>query len=188
MNDVFEGAAELQAFLLEKDWRFCFIGGIAVQRWSNPRQTEDADLTLLTGFGAEQPFIDSLLASFRSRSTDEREAALLRRVLFLESSSGVGLDIALGGLPFEERSVTRATRWNLESGMSLITCSAEDLIVHKAFAARDQDWADVTNIVIRHGRKLNTAQILEELRPLVDLKDEPEILVKLQTIFNRYPD
>ena len=180
----------MQAFLVGKGWRFCFIGGIAVQRWSNPRQTEDADLTLFTGFGAEEEFIDCLLASFRSRDPreNERETALLRRVLFLESSGGVGLDLALGGMPFEDRSIGRASAWDIEGRMSLITCSAEDLIVHKAFAARFQDWADVSNIVIRHGRKLDIDQIWEELRPLVALKEEPEILTQLQKIFDQHLD
>jgi len=34
-------------------WRFCFIGGVANFRWGTPRLTDDLDLTLLTGFGAE---------------------------------------------------------------------------------------------------------------------------------------
>ncbi len=32
-----------------------------MQRWSEPRFTHDADLTLLTGFGAEESFVDKLL-------------------------------------------------------------------------------------------------------------------------------
>lgn len=60
--------------------------------------------------------------------------------------------------------------------------------MHKAFAARDRDWIDLTGIVIRRGRKLNVPQIWEELRPLVELKEEPEIITKLQTIFDRYLD
>lgn len=187
MNDVYRAAAELQEFCHRQNWQFCFIGGLAVQRWADPRQTEDADLTLLTGFGGEKPYIDALLNSFRSRISGERDHAIRRRVLFLESSEGVGLDIALGGFPFEEHAVARATPWQI-AGMSLVTCSAEDLIVHKAFAARDLDWADVTSIVMRHGRKLNIEQIWTELRPLVELKEEPEILAKLQQIFDQQLD
>ena len=187
MNEVYRAAAELQDFCQRQHWRFCFIGGLAVQRWADPRQTEDADLTLLTGFGGEGPFVDALLASFKSRIADERESAIRRRVLLLESSEGVGLDVALGGFPFEDHSVQRATPWPVE-GLSLLTCSAEDLIVHKAFAARDLDWADVASIVMRQGRKLDVDQIWIELRPLVELKEEPEILTKLQRIFDQHLD
>lgn len=177
-----------RSFEQDRSWQFCFIGGLAVQRWSDPRQTEDADLTLLTGFGGEELYIDALLGSFRARHAGERDAALLRRVLFIESTEGVGIDIALGALPFEEHSVARASEWRIDAGLTLTTCSAEDLIVHKAFAARDLDWADVQNVVMRHGRKLNVEQIWAELRPLVELKEEPEILAKLERIFDRLLD
>lgn len=188
MNDVLNAAAEVQRFCHEKGWRFCFIGGIAVQRWADPRQTEDADLTVLTGFSGEEAFVDALLERFAAREAGERERALLRRVVLLRSTGGIGIDLALGALPFEENCVARATEWPVAPDLKLTTCSAEDLIVHKAFAGRDLDWADVSSIVMRQGRKLNLEQIWEELRPLVELKEEPEILVKLQRIFDQQLD
>lgn len=184
MNDVLDAAAEVQRFCEERCWRFCFIGGIAVQRWADPRQTEDADLTVLTGFSGEETFVDALLEHFAAREAGERERALLRRVVLLKSSAGVDIDLALGALPFEENCVARATEWRIGRGLKLTTCSAEDLIVHKAFAARDLDWADVRSVTMRQGRKLNTNQIWKELRPLVELKEAPEILTKLQRIFD----
>lgn len=188
MNNVLRAAAEVQRFCQERDWGFCVIGGIAVQRWADPRQTDDADLTILAGFGQEEVFVDALLAAFRARAPGERENALQRRVVLIYSAEEVGVDIALGALPFEERSILRATDWTISPKLSLRTCSAEDLIVHKAFAARDLDWADVTSIVMRQGRKLNLKQIWTELRPLVALKEQPEILVRLQQVFDRHLD
>jgi hypothetical protein len=108
--------------------------------------------------------------------------------LLLRSADGVEIDIALGALPFEEHSVQRASDWEISPELTLTTCSAEDLIVHKAFAARDLDWGDVTSIVMRQGRKLNLAQIWTELGPLVAVKEEPEILTKLQKIFDQHLD
>ena len=154
MNDVFRAASDVQHFCRGRAWQFCFIGGIAVQRWANPRQTEDADLTLLTGFGSEDAYVDELLKTFRPRTVTERVGAPQRRVVLLYSADGVGIDIALGALPFEVNCVARATDWAITSGLTLTTCSPEDLIVHKAFASRDLDWADVESIVMRHGRKL----------------------------------
>lgn len=188
MNEVLRAASDVQDFCQARSWRFCFIGGLAVQRWADPRQTEDADLTLLTGFGHEEAYISQLLTDFRPRFDEDLEAVVRRRVLLLQSKDGVGIDIALGALPFEENSVDRASAWRLNPDVSLVTCSAEDLIVHKAFAARDLDWADVTGIVLRQGRKLKVDQIWSELRPLVSLKEEPEILAKLQRIFEKSLD
>jgi hypothetical protein len=100
-------------------------------------------------------------------------------VLLVEAASGVGIDIALGGMPFEEAAVGRATRYEFAAGISLRTASAEDLIVMKAFAARPKDWIDVEGILIRQGNRLDWNLILSELEPLVELKGEPEILERL---------
>ena len=143
MNPSFAAAYDLQTFCERAGWQFCFIGGIAVQRWGEPRFTQDADLTLLTGFGHEERSIDHLLAHYPGRLPDTRDFALQTRVVLLVGRNDVPLDIALGAMPFEERTVQRASRYHIAEHQALLTCSAEDLIVHKAFADRPQDWLDV---------------------------------------------
>jgi hypothetical protein len=64
--------------------------------------------------------------------------------------------------------------------VSLTTCSAEDLVVHKVFASRDLDWGDVERVLIRQHGKLNLNQIRSELKPLLELKGETEALNKLE--------
>ncbi len=129
--------------------------------------------------------IDVLLAHFEARLAEVREFALRNRVLLLRSRRNVGLDIGLGALPFEENSIRRSVPHEVCKGCTLRICSAEDLIVHKAFASRDQDWADVDAILMRQGNRLNTRQIFDELRPLVALKEEPEILDRLQALMRK---
>jgi hypothetical protein len=80
-----------------------------VLRWGEPRETVDVDLTLLTGFGQEEPFVTALLNRFEGRIPDAAAFALDRRVLLLRSREGVGLDVALGALPFEQRVVERSS-------------------------------------------------------------------------------
>lgn len=179
---VLAAAGEVQNFCQGQGWRFCFIGGVALQRWGEPRLTQDVDLTLLTGFGNEEAFVDALLKEFLPRRTDTREFALSRRVLLLETRKGVGVDAALGALPFEERSVQRASGWAWAAGQSLVTCSAEDLVVHKVFAGRDLDWGDVERVLTRQYGKLDLPQIRAELKPLLELKGAPESLDKLERI------
>jgi hypothetical protein len=102
-------------------------------------------------------------------------------VLLVKTRAGVEVDIALGALPFEERTVARATPWEVRGGVTLTTCSAEDLMVHKVFAGRDLDWGDVEGVLIRQHGKLNLAQIRSELKPLLELKGALEALAKLET-------
>ena len=65
MNAIFAAAKEVCDFMEARRWTYCVIGGLAVQRWGEPRLTRDADLTLLTGFGDEEGFADALLGGKR---------------------------------------------------------------------------------------------------------------------------
>jgi hypothetical protein len=88
-------------------------------------------------------------------------------------------------LPFEERVVERSTPFRYPPGVALRTCSAEDLIVMKAFAGRGQDWVDVERILVRQVRALDWSVIRDELAPLAELKGEPEILAQLSELRER---
>ncbi len=180
MNAVIRAAAELQGVCVAAGWRFCFIGGLAVQRWGEPRETVDVDLTLVTGFGGEERFVSALLERFEARIENAAEFARTKRVLLLKAKSGVGLDIALGGLPFEEQAVGRSSLFTFPSDVPLRTCSAEDLIVLKAFADRPKDWVDVDGIIIRQTGRIDWDYVREQLAPLAELKDALEILDHLE--------
>jgi hypothetical protein len=180
MTEVIRAAADLSELFESQKWRFCVIGGLALQRWGEPRETSDVDVTLLTGFGGEEAFINVLLERYVSRVPEPFDFALRNRVLLLRAGSGVGLDIALGGLPFEESAVARSTVFNFPGEVLIRTCSAEDLIVMKAFAARGKDWVDVDGIIARQGVRLYWAYIFRHLSPLAELKGAMEIPVELK--------
>ena len=181
MTEVIRAAADLQAVCEANGWRFCVIGGLAVQRWGEPRETVDVDLTLLTGFGGESRFVSTLLQHFEARIEHAADFASVNRVLLLRARSGVGLDIALGGLPFEETAVNRSSLFTFPPDIALRTCSAEDLIVLKAFADRGKDWVDVEGIIVRQSGRLDWSYVRAQLAPLVELKESPAILDQLET-------
>lgn len=185
MNPLFAAASEIEQFCVQRDWDFCFIGGIAVLKWGEPRLTLDVDLTLLTGYGNEEPFIEALVSGFRGRVEDTAGFARRHRVVLVRSDNGVPIDIALGALPFEERAVRRASRFDVGEGHALRVCSAEDLIVHKAFAGRDRDWVDVEGIVIRQSGSLDLELIWSELRPLLALKEDHGAELRLRELLHR---
>jgi hypothetical protein len=179
VNEVIQAAAELQAVCQSQGWQFCFIGGLALQRWGEPRETTDADLSLFAGFGNEEHFINVLLTHFEGRIPTAAQFAQERRVLLLRSKKGVGLDVALAALPFEQLLIQRSSLFDYPPNIALRTCSAEDLIVLKAFAGRGQDWVDVERIIVRQTGKLDWNYIREQLQPLAELKDSPQILEEL---------
>ena len=63
-------------------------------------------------------------------------------------------------------------------------CTAEDLVVMKAFANRPRDWSDIQGIVIRQTGKLDTAYILKQLTPLTEAKQGEPILSRLEDVLN----
>lgn len=152
------------------------IGGLALQRWGQPRFTQDADLTVLAPFGSEAQVVDELLARFTPRLAAARQHALDRRVLLLNATNGVSIDISLAALPFEEEVLQRASRWRRVREIWLTTCSAEDLVIYKLVAARGQDIVDIIGIVRRQGSALDHARIRHWGTQFAELKQDPDLL------------
>jgi hypothetical protein len=183
MSALFDAARDLQAFLDTRGWRFCFIGGIAVLRWGEPRFTRDVDVTLLCPFGGEDEVSAPLLNSgYRGRISDAREFARRSRVLLLQSPEGVPIDIALAALPFEEGVVERSSLFEFEARCELRTCSAEDLMILKLFAFRPRDVLDAETIVTRQRAALDWQYIVTNLEPLAEVKAEPAIMATLEKL------
>ena len=150
MNQIFKAAVELATTFEEGGFDYCFIGGLAVQRWGESRITKDADATALTRFVDDEKLVDFLFPRFRSREGNTREFALRYRIIRLETTSGIALDVGMGALAFEVDSVARSSYWEIDNNVAIKTCTAEDLIVHKAFASRDQDcWTWMVSLCAR---------------------------------------
>ncbi len=182
MNPIFAAALAVQEFCRARGSRFCLIGGLALQRWGEPRLTQDVDLTVISGFGREPEYAEQFLSAFASRIPDAREFALRHRVLLLLGRDGIPLAIALGAMPFEERAVSRASPFCVAEGIFLLTCSAEDLIVFKAFAGRAQDWIDIEGIGLRQYQRLDEGIIWQELIPLQELKEDNQTAPRLHRL------
>lgn len=144
--------------------------------------TRDVDLTLMAGFGQESPFIDTLLAHYAARIANPAKFATQSRVVLLRTASGIGIDVSLGALPFEHLVVQRATEFEFAPGLALRTCSAEDLLVMKLFASRAIDIRDAEGIAVRNDKTLDWRYIEEQLTPLAEAKEDPEILGQLARI------
>jgi len=179
VKPVFEAAREVQDFLRLSGSEFCFIGGLALQRWGQPRFTRDVDLTLLCELGAEAEMVDRVLEGFAARLPDARAFALRNRVLLVRNAAGVPIDVALGALSFERHCVERASEFDFGPGLRLLTCAAEDLVILKAFAGRGQDWVDIESVLVRQRRTLDWNLIVDEIGPLLDLRETPENLEQL---------
>lgn len=180
-----EAALEVVAVLTAEGIRCCVIGGIAVQRWGEPRATQDVDLTLMAPPAEESLPLDVLLRRFHAGRADAREFALVSRVLLIRASNGVAIDVALSSSPFEQEVLDRSSIWELAPGVALPTCSAEDLLVYKLVAARTRDLADIEGIVRRQGLRLDLARVRRYGRLFAELKGDPDLLRPFETVLAR---
>lgn len=179
-------AADFQAFCTARGWRSAIIGGVAVQRWGEPRQTRDVDVALLTGSGTEISYIEPLLARYRPRVDDATRFALKNRVVLVETHDGLPLDISLAAMPYEHRLLDRASAFEFEPGTPVTTCSAEDLVVLKVIAGRVQDWLDIEGIIVRQRANLDRALVKAEAEELLELKEDVESLPTLEALFRKH--
>ncbi len=179
MRELFRTAAVIEALCQKKRWAHCFIGGIALQAHGEVRETIDVDLTILTGFGGEERFIDALLKEFVPRRPDAASFAIENRILLVATASGVGVDISLGAHAFEIEACQRAKPFPYPGGVKLTVATADDLIIMKAIAARPRDWLDIEGLIIKQTGKLDWERILAHVSPLAELKGEPEIIDEL---------
>jgi nucleotidyltransferase AbiEii toxin of type IV toxin-antitoxin system len=187
MSALFDAARDLQAFFEMQNWRFSFIGGLAVLRWGEPRFTRDIDVTLLCPYGSEdQVSIPLLKSGYKGRISDAKEFAQQNRVLILQDRNDVPIDISLGALTFEESLVERSTIFEFMPGCELRTCSAEDLLVLKLFAFRPRDILDAETIVIRQRGTLDWSYVETNLQPLAEVKGQAEIMKVLEDLKQKH--
>lgn len=184
-SDIFTTALEVQNYLLELGREFCFIGGVANLRWGEARITKDVDLTVLCPWGDESQLIDEVFSKFSMRMADAVTFAERSRVILANSlHNNFPIDIAIGSMPYEENCVNRASFFEYAKDINLLTCSAEDLIITKAFAGRNRDWMDIESILIR--QPLNWKLIQSELVPLLELKEAPENYDQLMSMKKKF--
>ncbi len=180
MNPLFRAALEIQGFFHAHKWRFCFIGGLTVLRWGEVRTTQDVDVSLMTSFGEEVRYIETILAGFEPRFPDAGSFALETRTLLVKAANDVDIDISLAAFPFEEEVIRRASFFSFDQHCKLLTCSAEDLLIYKVFAGRDRDWVDVKGILKRQKGSLDWSQIEAVLPELCEIKGASENLERLR--------
>ena len=186
-GDLLAAAREALAVVARGRHGACLIGGLVVPRWGEPRATTDVDISVLAPYGDEGEVLDLLLRYFSPRSAGARDFALANRVLLLETSNGVAVDVALAAFPFELEAIEAASDWAAVPGVVLRTCSAEHLVVYKLVAARARDLADIEGIVRRQGRRLDIEAIRRWGRVLAELKEDPDLLRPFEDALRKAP-
>lgn len=185
MNVQETAAWEIHEFLVSLETPYAIIGGLAVQWWGEPRLTKDVDLTVVAPLDEPERFIQRVTEAFAPRIDNAVAFARRNRVILVCGSNGCPVDISLGLPGYEDEVMQRAVAVELEPGKAVRICSAEDLIIHKAIAGRPQDVRDVEGIVYRQRDGLDVAYIRAWLQAFADLLDNPEIVQRFESPWQR---
>ena len=61
-------------------------------------------------------------------------------------------------------------------------------MVLKVVAGPVQDWLDIEGVIVRQGSRLDRGRVLEELVPLLELKEDDAGLPTRGALFRKHPD
>lgn len=138
-------------------------GGIALSYWGNPRSTQDIDLVLHAG---ESEAMDKLLreAGFCLQGGPPKELGLFTLHQWLyepkDEYVSVEVDLMMSTSDYYATALGRTRQVDLDGvPMSVDVLSREDLILHKLYAERLIDQADVANMLERHFPELDRAYL-----------------------------
>lgn len=165
--------------------KYAIIGGMAVQYWGEPRFTQDIDLTVSAPLDDLEGFIQRILDHFAPRIDDALDFAKENRVVLVKSANDYPLDIALGLPGYEDEMLRRSVEYTIAPGKEVFICSAEDLIIHKAFASRAQDIRDIEGIVYRQLGGLDDDYIRRWLAEFSEIMGNPDLVELFEAPWRR---
>lgn len=145
-------AVELEA----KQVPFMLIGGQAVLLHGEPRLTQDVDVTM--GVGPDRiPDLLGVCEALGLLPLPEDPGAFARETFVLPAAdpgTGVRVDLIFSTTPYEAQAIARAVLVDVGS-REVPFATAEDLLLHKLFAARPRDLEDAAGVVRRKGPDLD---------------------------------
>jgi hypothetical protein len=162
------------------------IGGVAVSLLAQPRVTQDIDVVIWLEAGRWESFLLSgEKYGIIPRIDDALEFARRARVLLLRHrSSGVYIDISMGGLEFEREMIERAVTLDL-GNLTLKVPTPEDLMITKAVAQRPKDIADIDAIASANPN-LDTERIRYWVEQFASALEMPEIASSVENVLRHH--
>lgn len=185
-SPIFAALTTLSKWLETEKIPHTIIGGIAVSLLTEPRATQDIDVTVW----AQDIPIENLLLTGKSfglisRIDNPLEFATQARILLLKHvDTDVGIDLSLGALPFEMEMIESSGIMELGS-LQLRVANPEDLIISKAVPMRPVDLADIDKL-LSYYPEVNFNRIRKLVSEFQVLLERPEYIQKLEDLLQRH--
>jgi predicted nucleotidyltransferase len=187
--DVTALLAALTSELDRRGLRFMLIGGQAVLLHGQARFTADVDVTLDAGpaaLGELRAACDALHLTPVAPASEALEAFVQRTFVLpaRHAATGMRVDFIFSTTMYEAEAVARAQRVSV-GGFLVPFATAEDLVIHKLFAARPRDLEDIEGIVRRKGGSMDWAYLerwVAEFAQVLGREGMPAALARLKAL------
>jgi hypothetical protein len=182
---LFDALRDLVTWFRNDKVNGIIIGGVAASLLGRPRATRDIDALVRLDEEKWPEFLEQCEKyGFVPRISEPLPFASKSRVLLLKHFlSGIDIDIAFAGLPFEEDSILKATAFNIK-GLALRLPRPEDLIIMKAVAARPKDLVDIESLIDANPN-LDHQSVTATVKEFAEALDMPELSENLHKILSK---
>ena len=154
---------------------YMVIGGLAVGVWGVQRLTKDADIAVAIDPNDAGELLETLAPQIDWILPNAAELAVETGIIRFRHRSRIAVDLGVSLNPYLVGAIERAVDVDV-AGRPVKFCSAEDLILHKLLADRDQDRIDIKGIIRRQKKDLDRKQLDVLVRQLAEATTRPEIL------------
>ncbi len=169
---------DLVGILDEAQVPYMVMGGFAVIHWAVERATFDVDFTISCGEKDVERLFDRLEARgymipdpYRKGFRVEVKGLREFKVQWYADGRPWDADFFLVSMPYQEEAFTRRVQIEL-LGVKTWIISAEDLILHKLYAGRLKDLADVVDILTISRVDLGYVRLWAERLKVAEQLDE----------------
>ena len=185
-SPIFDLYRDLNAALTALQARWYVFGAQAAILYGSSRLTADADATVMIGLDALDELLDRLSKNgFKIRTPEFRDVIERNRVVLLRhESSGMPLDLILGGKGLEEEFCSRIVMHDM-GGEQIPVISPEDLVAVKILAGRPKDMDDARVVLAANRGRLNMDLVATTLRRLEQVLDRSDLVAELERIASR---
>ncbi len=158
--------------------RYALIGAIACGVWGRPRYTSDVDAVVsVSGRTLRKLLREAGGLAFEFDEAAANMSLGVSGVIRL-NYRGRHLDLIAGDTDFDKSALRRARAVRI--GKRHVSCAtAEDVIVYKLVAGREQDIADVIRIIERQSHRFDAGYLRKWTQTVADKLKRPDIPERL---------
>ncbi len=121
------------------------IGGVALAAWSEPRHTDDVDL-IVAWPKKQQSILKEALIAVGAKPTSTAMRVLFEKTWTRFATGGPKLDIHIASSAHDVEALQHRVSMKAE-GQNVPVANAEDLLLYKLKAWREQDQVDVLRLL-----------------------------------------